>query len=69
MAGIDNNTLLYLRGDSFNDLSVSNKQLNSNNNKIIEDNVFGKCLEISNYTTNTIQLFNSLTLHLRFCSP
>lgn len=36
MAGIDNNTVLYLRGDSFSDLSLYNKTL-SNNGCIIED--------------------------------
>ena len=37
MAGIDNNTLLYLRGDSFTDLS-SNNVLVTNQNCILENN-------------------------------
>lgn len=39
MAGIDNNTVLYLRGDSFNDLSLNPKNV-TNNGVSIDNNCF-----------------------------
>lgn len=39
MAGIDNNTVLYLRGDSFNDLSLNPKTI-TNNGVSIDNNCF-----------------------------
>ena len=45
MAGIDNNTLLYLRGDSFNDLSLNPKTItNIGDVVVVNDNelLFGK---------------------------
>ena len=47
MAGIDNNTLLYLRGDSFNDLSFNQVQLTNNGVTLAEDDLFGKSLDFS----------------------
>lgn len=51
MAGIDNNTVLYLRGDSFTDLSSYNLSV-INNDAIIADNVIdcsnGKTFKITN---------------------
>ena len=47
MAGIDNNTVLYLRGDSFTDLSLSPKNI-TNNGLIISDNsIFSKSLDFT----------------------
>ena len=48
MAGIDNNTVLYLRGDSFKDLSPKNVQLTNNGVTVVEnDGLFGKSLNFS----------------------
>lgn len=48
MAGIDNNTLLYLRGDSFKDLSLNPKTITNNNVTLLEDESIGKCLNVVN---------------------
>ena len=50
MSGIDNNTLLYLRGDSFVDISLNPKSITNYNNgaTIIDSNVFGKVIHSSN---------------------
>ena len=39
MAGIDNNTVLYLRGDSFNDLSLNPKNIVSGET-VISNNAY-----------------------------
>lgn len=39
MAGIDNNTVLYLKGDSFKDLSLNPKTVNNNGVTIIDNSV------------------------------
>ena len=57
MAGIDNNTLLYLRGDSFNDLSPSKIDIVNNGVTIINDGNFGKCFNFKN--SNTFMYFVS----------
>lgn len=64
MSGIDNNTILYLRGDSFNDLSLNPKTITNNGVTIVDGGKFGKCMEFNNhtYTKATISLnytFNS----------
>lgn len=48
MAGIDNNTVLYLRGDSFKDLSLNPKTITNNNVTLLEDESIGKCLNVVN---------------------
>ena len=45
MAGIDNNTLLYLRGDSFTDLSPDPKTVDNNGVTLANDGIFGKCFK------------------------
>lgn len=57
MAGIDNNTVLYLRGDSFNDLSLNPKNITNNGVTIINDGNFGKCFNFKN--SNTFMYFVS----------
>lgn len=48
MAGIDNNTLLYLRGDSFIDLSLNNHTItNSNNILNITGGIYGNCIDLT----------------------
>lgn len=51
MAGIDNNTLLYLRGDSFKDLSLNPKTVSNSGAIVVDDGVFTKALLLnsSNY--------------------
>lgn len=44
MAGIDNNTLLYLRGDSLKDLSVSPKTITNNGVVNEQGGLFGNRL-------------------------
>ena len=46
MAGIDNNTVLYLRGDSFNDLSLNPKEIVNNGISLLKDSDFGECLDV-----------------------
>lgn len=47
MAGIDNNTVLYLRGDSFKDLSPNPKAVSNSGATIVDDGVFSKALLLS----------------------
>jgi hypothetical protein len=48
MAGIDNNTILYLRGDSFIDLSLNGYNVtNASNAAIIDGEHFGKALNLT----------------------
>ena len=47
MAGIDNNTVLYLRGDSFEDLSLNPKTVSNSGATVIDDGVFTKALLLS----------------------
>lgn len=50
MAGIDNNTLLYLRGDSFEDLSLNPKSIINSGFTIEESDMFSKCFYTNNIT-------------------
>ena len=48
MAGIDNNTLLYLRGDSFIDLSLNNYTVSNDDGMTLTDSDnFGKALDMT----------------------
>ena len=48
MAGIDNNTLLYLRGDSFIDLSLNNYTVSNDDGMVlIDSDNFGKALDMT----------------------
>lgn len=61
MAGIDNNTLLYLRGDSFNDLSPNKIDVVNSGVAISNEGAFKKCFSFSNSSTFmyfTSNLFN-----------
>ena len=62
MAGIDNNTLLYLRGDSFTDLSLNPKSIANNGANIKEDITFTKCMNFtsSSYANLPANIFTSL---------
>ena len=51
MAGIDNNTILYLRGDSFEDLSKNKIEIVNNGVTLINDGNFGKCFSFKNSST------------------
>lgn len=48
MAGIDNNTLFYSRGDSFTDLSLTPKTITNSNAVIVDAGKFGKCFDTNN---------------------
>lgn len=63
MAGIDNNTLLYLRGDSFNDLSPNPKDITNNGVVIEERNLkFG-----GGYMTSPNPFANINEFTIEFC--
>lgn len=74
MAGIDNNTVLYLRGDSFNDLSPNPKNVTNNGcivdtgddlNKVIFFNGTTNYLCVDKNTINDI-IENDFTIELYF---
>ena len=62
MAGIDNNTLLYLKGDSLTDLSLNNNSITNNSVTVLEDASIGKYLDFNGSNSylilNNINLFN-----------
>lgn len=70
MAGIDNNTLLYLRGDSFTDLSSNSNVLVNNDVSILSDNTMIKCFQFngssSYFTLNDVDIFNLGTSDFTF---
>ena len=43
MAGIDNNTVVYLRGDSFKDLSLNSKTISYNGIVVTKDDIINNC--------------------------
>ena len=60
MAGIDNNTLLYLRGDNFSDLSLNPKSITNNGVTIVNEGMFGSSFLFTgtNNLSITSDLFN-----------
>lgn len=58
MAGIDNNTVLYLRGDSFKDLSLNPKSITNNGVTISENGKFSKGLVLG--SNQYMQIINGM---------
>ena len=67
MAGIDNNTLLYLRGDSFDDLSLNPKSI-ENTNTIVQEGFFGKYIDFNSnsYVKLPVEVFKSILNNQEF---
>lgn len=75
MQGIDEHTLLYLKGDSFNDLSLNQKTVTATDVSIVDDDLFGKSFKsntgviyvptkeitLDGDTSFTIEWFENLT--------
>ena len=64
MAGIDNNTVLYLRGDSFSDLSPNNHSITNNGATISNSGKLGKAYSVKNskFTVSSLNLGQYFTI-------
>lgn len=63
MAGIDNNTLLYLRGDSFKDLSPSNVTITNNGVTLVDNKLnFDGVNDLLSIPNDVIDLDNDFTI-------
>ena len=66
MAGIDNNTLLYLRGDNFKDLSLNSKTVTNAGATIVNGGKFGKCMEFNNHIYTKVDIPLNYTFNSDF---